>query len=245
MANNKKQQIQINCICSFILALVLSLLCSGVSAIKAADTPTLKYSTLHRDPVNGSVIFLSDANLSEALEQTSDFQKRVQADVIALAYLQAYSTFFKLTDPARELVVKQIQRDNLGYQHVRFRQQYQSIPVQDAELVVHLDPSNHIYLVNGDYQPTPLNVNIAPKISVQQAIKQATETFKPVPDCRKFRADLVIFVVDKQTPRLAYQVHIVINLANAWQLIIDAETGQVLAKVSNVQTGQGTTFNHR
>jgi len=58
----------------------------------------------------------------------------------ALSFLNEYRDLFKLKDAAQEFKHSRTDKDNLGFTHVRLRQQYKGIPVHGGELITHFNP---------------------------------------------------------------------------------------------------------
>ena len=65
--------------------------------------------------------------------------------------------------------VRKEQTDPLGFKHIRAVQKYKNIPVVGAEIIVHINNKNTIYMINGKYQPD-LDIDVTPKITAQKAL---------------------------------------------------------------------------
>ena len=193
---------------------------------------------LRRDPQRGTVRFLRGANLSQDLERDPAFRALQAADrfaEIALAFLTAYATEFRLVQPEDEMVVASVETDDLGFNRVRLQQRFEGIPVWGAELIVQLDRANHVNLVQGRYIPTPERLGTIPEITGEDALAIAsTKLADPESGCPGCRSDLVIFASDNQPPRLAYRVRVTISMTEGWVMIVDAVTGAMLDKLSTV-----------
>ena len=181
-------------------------------------------------------------NLSEHLEHDPDFaqlQARKQFGDLARAFIYAYRVDFRLIQPANELQVQSVETDALGLTHVRLQQTFHGIPVWAAELVVHLNADTQVYLVQGRYIPTPHNLSTDPELTEQAALQRAADHLgQPLTGCLKCQADLVIFAAESKAPRLAYHVLALLNLAQGWEVMIDARTGEVLQQLSTIRTTQ-------
>jgi hypothetical protein len=198
---------------------------------------------LRSDPSNGTVIFLRANNLSRIVEKDPGFRKLQssnQIEQVALAFLTAYATVFKLEHPPDELTVKSALRDDLGAGNVRFQQVFLGIPLWACEIMVHLDKLNHVTLVQGRYVPTPVHFSVTPQLSATEALQVVAEVLKNKAlggECRGCRVERVIFVDSQRTPRLAYRVLANISLAEGWIFMIDAQEGAVLEKLPAVHDG--------
>lgn len=178
-------------------------------------------------------------NLSEHLEHDPDFvqlQASRQFGDLGRAFIHTYRADFLLSQPANEFRVQSVETDTLGLTHVRLQQTFHGIPVWAAELVVHLNADTQVYLVQGRYIPTPHNLSTDPGLTEQAALQRAADHLgRPLTRCLKCQADLVIFAAEGKAPRLAYRVLALLNLAEGWEVMIDARTGEVLQQLSILQ----------
>ena len=181
-------------------------------------------------------------NLSEHLEHDPDFaqlQTSKQFGDIACAFIHAYRADFRLTQPVDELQTHSVKTDDLGLTHVRLQQTFQDIPVWAAELIVHLNADTQVYLVQGRYIPTPHNLSTEPSLTNQAALQRATDHLgRPLAGCLECQAELVIFAAEGKAPRLAYRVLALLSVAEGWEVMVDAQTGEVLQKLSTIQSAQ-------
>ena len=138
-------------------------------------------------------------------------------------------------NPPEELTVKAINTDELGLKHVRFQQTFDGIPVWASEIMVHLNRSNHVYLVNGRYIPTPLSVRTDPVLSEDEAFGIVARDLTDVgPDCQGCRSELVIFAMGENRPHLAYRVSVAPHGAEGWAVFVDGESGAILERIPTV-----------
>ena len=197
---------------------------------------------IRRDPRLGTITFLKAPNLSERLEHDPDFaqlQASKQFGDLARAFLYAYRADFRLTQPTNELQVHSVTTDDLGLTHVRLQQTFHDVPVWAAELIVHLTADTQVYLVQGRYIPTPHDLSTDPSLTKQAALQRAADHLgKPLTGCLQCQATLVIFASEDTAPRLAYHVSALLGVAEGWELMIDAQTGAILQKLSAIQTAR-------
>jgi hypothetical protein len=200
--------------------------------------PVPEDAEIRRDPLDQSITFLKASDLAVRLDCDPGFAalraQRRHAD-LAIYYLSAYRAVFHLRDPTDEMFVKGASTDALGYTHVRLRQVYAGLPVWGAELIVHFDAADRIYLVNGHYLPTPDGVNRQPHLSEAQALGLAARSVGQT-QCGDCRIQLMVFGVGRPKPALAYQVSVRLAPTEQWIVFIDAESGQVLDRYSAVPT---------
>ena len=134
--------------------------------------------------------------------------------------------------------MQSVETDALGLTHVRLQQTFHGIPVWAAELVVHLNADAQVYLLQGRYIPTPHKLSTDPEMTEQAALQRAADHLgQPLTECLKCQADLVIFAAEGKAPRLTYRVLASLSMAEGWEVMVDAQTGEVLQKLSTIQSG--------
>lgn len=212
----------------------------AVSAERGADLSLPPDTDLRPDDARGTIRSLRAANLSGSLESSAAFRALQAADRfadVALAFLDAHRARFGLERPREELSVRAATKDELGLKHVRLQQMYAGLPVRGAELIVHLDRDNHVYLAQGRYVRTPSGLATTPRLGAPDARRRAAAVVSgAAPDCPGCRSELLIHVGADERPRLAHRVLVEVSLTDAWAVTIDAETGAVLENVSTVMT---------
>jgi Zn-dependent metalloprotease len=189
------------------------------------------------DTKNGNIRFLKGKDLSHELESDIYFRKLQEKgiyDKIAIVYIEAHKKDFKLKSPLEELVTENIQTDNLGFKHIKLQQVYKGIPILDAEMIIHLNQSNQIYLIQAHSIPTPTNLNVQTTLDQDTAFRLAKKSVNISGPARDIcNAILIIFVSESGKVSLAYKT-IVGNLFQGWIVIVDAHTGEVITKRSTL-----------
>lgn len=193
---------------------------------------------------NGTVRWL-EVPLSpppSALTLRKQAQTTVQA---ALGVLKSQATLLKLKNPTEELSLMSSTRDEISFDHVRFQQVYQGIPVWGRDLYVHFNAQGSVYLINGMYEPTPVGVETKPAVTSTGALQDVVDDLKSLgryqPLTKEASAflgiddpteELVIYTTSQGTYRLAYEVSIHPNLVEWYSYIVDAQNGQILNKIA-------------
>ncbi len=198
-------------------------------------------TTVKRNEFNDTISYLKGKNLSEGLETDQVFLKLQSNDLlpeIALAFISANTRLFRIEQPASELLELSVKEDDLGFKHIRFQQVFKGIPVRAAEINVHLDKHNHVYLVQGNYIPTPASIDINPVVSGSDVEQIVTDNLKIRNSQNdQYRSEMIIFSSPEKSPCLAYRAFITVTASQAWELIVDATTGAILDKTSTVYDG--------
>lgn len=155
--------------------------------------------------------------------------------IVARKFLHQNRALYKLENPDQELTVTREDIDHLGKRHVRLTQTHAGIPLWGYEVVVHLERDNSVYMVNGHTAPTPTGVDVKPVLTANQATQQATRHMK-LTRAAKTSTQLVFYAPEGGRPTLAYKVDVVAGLDQSWQYFVDANSGTVLNRISNIHT---------
>lgn len=188
------------------------------------------------DPVRQTVQRMEGGDLLR-LAPAAAAMPRKDAAAVAVAFISELRRVFRLSDPASELKLTRVDKDELGFRHVRFGQTYSGLEVASADLIVHFNAAGELYLVTGSYVPTPEKVSTRPKIDASSARTAAAAALHT--GARDWPAQLVVWPARGGRVHLAYQVNATAGPAEAWRVFIDAGTGAVLEKISTIQTARG------
>jgi Zn-dependent metalloprotease len=231
------------------LASALGPACAGDPGVARGSDPSVAVSAqapvrlpadaqIRRDPGRGTITLLAAANLSEALEQDAAFaalQASGRFADVALAFLAAQRSIFKLSSPADELVLDSVRTDELGLTHVRLRQIIGPLPVWNAEVIVHLDRGRHVYRVQGSYVATPSGLPSAPRLRESDARRTVASLIPGLPaECDGCPTEVGVFVPRVGEPRLAYRVLAAVSPRESWAVVVDGDTGAVLDRAPTV-----------
>lgn len=192
-----------------------------------------KDAIVQRSAKDRTVRTMKAKNLSEELEQSRNFRELQSKDsyaAIALAFISEYRSYFLLQEPVEELADSSVQTDELGYKHIKFRQVFHDLPVFSAEIIVHLDKGNHVYLIEGRYIPTPKDISVTPAIEREKACSIAEASVKnEIPESICRASQLGVYASHKGDIRLAYRLSIV-SWLRGWEVTVDGKTGEILDK---------------
>lgn len=162
----------------------------------------------------------------------------------ALELLHSYRDLLGLRNPLQELTPMSTTTDQVGFTHFRFAQTWQNIPVWGRDLYLHAKPDGAAYVINGTYEPTPVEVQTIPTITSSNAIAatiadlQAKGRWEPLPvqaaTTLKFdppQAELVLFPMADGTIRLAWEVTLYPNLIEHYTYLVDANNGAIVNRI--------------
>ena len=204
-------------------------------ALQGASKTLEGVSDIRRNSRTDTVTRVTGENLSSAIEEESDYQSFQVVDAyedMATAFVNRHREEFRLLDPASELSVTRVQNDDLGFHQVRFGQRYRSLMVLDAELIVHFDRDDHIYLVQGIYIPTPDHLSLTPNLTENEAKRQLSAELEE--DFVVNEGNLVIFPTNDGLSRLAYEFEVRRSVVERQRVIVDANDGATLRTTPTV-----------
>ncbi|WP_235062656.1 M4 family metallopeptidase [Thalassobacillus devorans] len=127
--------------------------------------------------------------------------------------------------------------------HVRFQQSKNGIPVEGSEVIVHYNQNNAITAVNGEFNTSVENAEVAsePAISQEQALAAAKQAVK-APEKLDYTpsSELVIYPSDDKS-YLAHKVNVNFLGENPgnWYVYVDAKTGKVIDQYNALMHADG------
>jgi Zn-dependent metalloprotease len=148
----------------------------------------------------------------------------------------------EIQNPATAFVVKSVQTDEQGNQHVRLEQRFQGVAVFGSELIAHTKDGAFV-MANGRYYPTPRLQSVQPAIDAPAAIQKImgqmgpgkvkttwTDEERNIIGGDPYRSELVVFHPggDLTQEHLAWYVEAHPDLMRRIIYFVDAQTGAIL-----------------
>ena len=152
----------------------------------------------------------------------------------ARTFLRTNCDLLRLDDPNAELVLVRRHTDELDRTHLRFRQQYQGVPVWPADIIVHLNPAGQVDLMNGAFVPTPKNLSTTPTLDEATAVEYARTGLTDGDKAEVTSSELIIYAPGDAPPRLAWKLELALGLPSQWLVVIDALNGDELTAYNQV-----------
>ena len=152
----------------------------------------------------------------------------------ARTFLRTNCDLLRLDDPNAELVLVRRQTDELDRTHLRFRQQYQGVPVWPADILVHLNPAGHVDFMNGAFVPTPKDLSTTPVLDEATATEYARTGLTDGAEAEVTASKLIIYAPGDTPPRLAWKLELAIDLTAHWLVVIDAINGDELTAYNQI-----------
>ncbi len=158
----------------------------------------------------------------------------------ALGFSKSHASDLKAS-PNDTFTARAIILDSKGAEHVRMDRKYKGLEVFGGDIIIH--SRDGAYLSSTHTMRTNLNLDIKPTLLGSAAIEKAAAllggAYTNAP-----KAELLIYARGN-TPALAYRVN-VLNDSNDMVYIIDAKSGRLLDRWTNIQTaaavGTGKTL---
>ena len=172
-----------------------------------------------------------------AVLQSAQYGSAVGGDsqlTTARTFLRTNCDLLRLEDPNAELVLVHRHTDELGRTHLRFRQQYQGVPVWPADILVHLNPEGHVDVMNGAFVPTPKDLSTVPVLDEATAVEYARTGLTDGAEAEVTASELIIYAPGDTPPRLAWKLELAIDVTAHWLVVIDAVNGAELTAYNQI-----------
>ncbi len=150
--------------------------------------------------------------------------------------------------PSSSFRIKNEWADDLGHQHIKLDQLHNGVKVFDGEIILHAK-DGQIYMQNGNYAPSTLlpNLTRSAKVSTSEAQEiirtdvgssffsdwNSLAALGIAEDAKQWEGELVYYN-NKGKYTLAHNYVVFANLAERFEYIVDAETGEVLDSWSTI-----------
>ncbi len=183
---------------------------------------------------NGLPRHLAGPDLTDTLARSAQPNALPHPSRRVIAFLEQYRELFRLADPGSELELVREESDVLGFTHLRFQQRHHDLRMLGCELLAHIRVDGHLTGIESTLEATPQLESMAPGITAEQA---ATLTRVRIPGARSAMSttpELVILVPPGEAARLSWTFEITVGFSQAWRVVVDAATGQLLSRESRI-----------
>jgi Zn-dependent metalloprotease len=190
------------------------------------------------DPELGAVRFLAGRGLDAgAGSPISD------PTAAAQAFLARHRALWRVTDTTAEFSPTRVEESREGFRAVRFRQQWNGVPIRGHDIVVRLDAAGRVMGLSGRYRPTPEGPFVAASLSAAEAERVALGAARR--DDGVVESTEPVFFPRDDELRLAWRVVVAAGPAYRTEFYVDAARGEVLHAVTLIRdngaaTGHGT-----
>jgi Zn-dependent metalloprotease len=150
----------------------------------------------------------------------------------AIEAMRALGPLFRRGEGDEFEVSKEPFNDELGQTHVRLQQRYRGLRVVGGNTIVHLK-GDRVIGVNGDFIPE-IDLNVTPALIAEVAMDIARRRLPAAEASEISRPELVVFITEEGTPRLAWSQQVAYESADGEPhkdlLFADASTGDLLGQ---------------
>jgi Zn-dependent metalloprotease len=162
----------------------------------------------------------------------SDVKSLATVQQISLDYLHALPEYEQFKQSSLELKLISSQQDQYGMTHLRYRQEFKSVPLLDAEIITHIRDQS-VYRLDGQLASVGLT-SARPSIDVEQAVALAIKS-KNIRPPFTTRESLVVASTTNPYDRLAWLI--TLNKAlKRYIFLIDANTATIIREIPGIDT---------
>lgn len=182
--------------------------------------------TVLQDEATGQLRYVA-GRLSDRVAPGDELPATVQ-------FLDDHKTAYEMKNPADEIKLKRLDRDQFGMRHMRLSQTYQGLPVYGAELIAHFSADGVLNAVNGTYVDN-IAVDPTPQMNAAQARDAAVNDLKSFfGSGQPSQTELMVFPWEGKN-YLAYRTEIFSSTPmGRWEYFVDAKTGDIIYKANRI-----------
>ncbi|MEM7483333.1 MAG: peptidase [Acidobacteriota bacterium] len=161
---------------------------------------------------------------------------------MAKQYLRAAEGLLKLNDPSLNDLKHHATQEALSGHVVRYRQQYDGVPVYGGEVTIKINNDDRVTFVMNTYKKGVDVDTTAPTVSAEQARTIAHDYLNARGGFHFDRASLVIYP-GATAGRLAHRIYSSPKVApiGDWEVLVDAHTGEIFRVQDKMAYGGSTS----
>lgn len=176
--------------------------------------------------------------------QKLNFNTRA-ANSSVLAFINQFKALLQIKEVSKEFTFLSKNIDDLGFQHIKVRQEYKGVPVYGGELIIH-GKGDEMNRINGISFPTPNDLNThasLPEIQAETLVindlksknkyKEISPELLKLTKGDRIRIEKNIYFDETNQARLAYIISVRASGFETWIYLVDAHTGGILKKYKN------------
>ena len=211
------------------------------------NTPDNQPSKVIFDRKNGTPTLIKVKSFTPTLRTGQRRESALKSiENSARQFMAENSALLKIDDPDQEFKLIKSWSDYQGAAHFKYQQMVGNVPVFGKQLIVHADNQNSIYLLNGQYEPTPPALATTPTITQNEAV-EAVGRHLGMTDISPTAVELSVFTKTDGEMVLTYKVDVAPSLSEAWTYFIDTDKGEFVHRISKIYneivSGNGTDLN--
>lgn len=201
-------------------------------ALKLLRTRVGQDLEVHLRPGNQTAMQIRGRPLQPSFSASARLRAIGTREPVARSFFAANRTLLRLEDPQSELQLEQQETEANGEQHLRFTQTFHGLPVWPTGLSTHFDAEGNLRSMDGAYVPTPKEVALEPAISFTEAAERTRAAVPKGKMATPKDVTLIIYAPLDRPSRLAWRLTLPVDVAHAWQMVVDALDGRVLSRIN-------------
>lgn len=192
-------------------------------------------------------VYTNDKAGNEILISGKLSEKRNSSGSDALKFLNEIKELLNLENIDNSFKVAAVEKDYLGYTHVKLHQVVKGTKIKDKELNVHFNKAGEIVAINGQYENKTIKIEneAIPAVAAAKAVETASKSFQYSSLRNSPSVEREILLVDGRAYD-TFKVNIQYDAPTIgnWDVYVDAHTGNIVKKTSRIRfdgpvTGSG------
>lgn len=187
---------------------------------------------------------INDHSFWAQSSQKQNFNQRA-ANSSVYAFLNQFKATLQINEVPKEFSFVSKNTDDLGFQHIKVKQEYKGIPIYGGELIIH-GKGDAMDRINGISFPTPKDLNVNATLTEINAETIVINDLKNKNKYREISPELIkhtkgnrisfeknIYYDETNEAHLAYVFTVRANGLETWIYLVDAHDGSILKKYKN------------
>ena len=185
---------------------------------------------------NGTVRHMKGENLFDFAGRNSSNISNDSPKELVFSFLDNQKSIFKINKPKIEFEIIDVAIDKIGSKHFLLQQTHNGVPIWGKQIKIHINSESKIYLVSGDYIPTPKSINSDFVISEHNASNKALLAVSENTESWTVeKVEIYYFVLPSGKPHLSYAFTVNHGMLQSLLVFIDARDGQELHRISRIR----------
>lgn len=173
--------------------------------------------------------------------------KRNASGSEAIKFLNEIKELLDIENIDNAFKIFSVQKDSLGFTHVKLKQAVNGTPIKDKEINIHFNNLGEVVTVNGQFETKPVSIenSDSPAISESKAVETAVKAFEHGALRNTPSSEREIIIIDgKAYDTFKVNVQYDTPKIGNWDVYVDIHTGNIVKKTSRIRydgavTGSG------
>lgn len=241
------------------LSLVMALSVVTLSTFPSSNVNAKPYANDAKEKAIERLTQLSKGNLKLYVDDATGklflsgklSENKVPGAADAVQFLEDNKALLNLKDAAKSFKDVKVEKDELGFTHVKLNQLINGVPVQGKEVIVHYDKDGAVIAVNGDVENSITSVTAlgSKALTSDEAIQIAEAQFEFDSLIEAPKVEDLVIIKDNAAYEV-YKVNVRFSepTIGNYSVYVEKTSGNILDKQDNIKyagavTGTGTLVN--